>query len=57
MLRISMSPEPLIKASIRMQSTAIMSCGKHAVDCKSRSHLDGFKGGGDRPSRGAVVVA
>ncbi len=57
MLRISMSPEPLIKASICMRSTAIMHCGTHAVQCKSRSHLDGFKGGGDWPSRGAVVVA
>ena len=38
-------------------STAIMGCSKHTVDCKSRSHLDGCKGGGDRPSRGAVVVA
>ncbi len=57
MLRVYMSPESLIKAGVTMQSTAIMSCGKHAVDRKSRSHLDGFKGGGDRPSRGAVVVA
>ena len=55
MSRVSMSPQPLIKASIRMHCTAIMSCGQHTVNRESRPHLDGFKGGGDWPSRGAIL--